>query len=1290
MFGYVNHRFLCIATASVLTSVLQPILHAQVQITGSATHYRSIEGHRNFGSERFDLLGLGTDPDDGVEFMVTKSNSDEECPSTDSLHIYRFDTSLNDWVFDGSIDHIGVAYIDMVDIHEDALIIGGTFDPAPVPGATIYRRGFGGVWIQEASLLPADNVIGDRFGWSVSIHNDLVVVGARQEGPDPHTFFDGPGSAYIYQLIGNTWTQVDKITAATGQDGEDFGEQVSVHDTPTGPVIIVAAPDRNTTPSSNGSAGSVFSFKKTGGLWTQIDRVEASTTPQNFSGDFGRRIDHDESTLGITDNRDIHVYTIEPDGSLTFGSSLLGSEFLTEVAVARGNVLVGDPNSGLPSPNNLPKIVKLTSHGHVDDFTIPFGLNLDSGYGFSLDYNGFYFLTGLPTLNIAGSHAGGIWSQSESFGSPMTGLILVGQASTNAQFGESIDSTDTWTVIGSPNSINDCLTGATGSIRMLSLGLDDWIQYKNIYPPMGVAGTGFGSAVAIQGNQMAVTMPGYTVPGLPSAYGAVFVYEYTSLQWAHVQTIEGSRQDDAFGASIALAGATLAIGMPDASNGGEVKIMRRDTAGLFQNELTTGRGDLTPNAHFGHQVSLFQDQLLISAPDDASGTGSVFAMNYDSATNNWSMQTQLTLPNLFVGSRFGFAIEQTEDHALIGVPANGIDLGRIALYPRTQQSFGQPIIITEPAGTTQAGFGAYLAAKDNKLMVGYDDPSASIAHVMIDTGHSYQHLQTISVPSGDAAASFGSALAIGAETLFVASPNQTLDIIAGAGVVDLYELEIRFTVPECDMAMNSDYIQWTQDDAPNPSEWFAYSVEVDEGYAIVGSPYEKHTFTHDGTIIHGNNAGKSTIYERTGLRELTPVAFFRGGNFDDPIGTTHADWLGWSVDIEQTTAVAGGIQGRFENSPGASGSIRVYERGPAGWGETIELFPPNITIPGSDPIGQLGAAVDLDTTANFIAAGAPGASIGATGTGAGFLFERSGQEWISTDALVPPTVVFADHIGESASVEEGWAAFGAPDDDTNGGSSGAVHIFKRTGVGIWNFHSTIYAPTPQLNASFGNALEISRSDLGLTMIVGAFAERENNVSGVGAGYVFVLDELNDQWNSIQRLVPEFVSSSVSYGKDISIDHNTIAVGAPSLKNTNVGPSVWTGGVEVYNLDQSTGQFVRRTTIRPEQNQWNFPNGWGNSIGLSGGTIFLGTQNADEDPFDPANNNLNYGAVTAHDIICVPDCPADLNGDGVLDFFDIADFLTAYAIRDPIADLNGDGMIDFFDVATLLAAFAAGC
>jgi len=61
-----------------------------------------------------------------------------------------------------------------------------------------------------------------------------------------------------------------------------------------------------------------------------------------------------------------------------------------------------------------------------------------------------------------------------------------------------------------------------------------------------------------------------------------------------------------------------------------------------------------------------------------------------------------------------------------------------------------------------------------------------------------------------------------------------------------------------------------------------------------------------------------------------------------------------------------------------------------------------------------------------------------------------------------------------------------------------------------------------------------------------------------------------------------------------------------------------------------------------------------------------------------------------DVLCSASCPADLNGDGNLDFFDVSAFLTAFSEQDPAADFNGDGNFNFFDVSAFLSAFNAGC
>lgn len=54
------------------------------------------------------------------------------------------------------------------------------------------------------------------------------------------------------------------------------------------------------------------------------------------------------------------------------------------------------------------------------------------------------------------------------------------------------------------------------------------------------------------------------------------------------------------------------------------------------------------------------------------------------------------------------------------------------------------------------------------------------------------------------------------------------------------------------------------------------------------------------------------------------------------------------------------------------------------------------------------------------------------------------------------------------------------------------------------------------------------------------------------------------------------------------------------------------------------------------------------------------------------------------------CSPDLTGDGVLDFFDVSAFLSAYTAQDPAADFTGDGAFNFFDVSAFLNAFSAGC
>jgi len=82
--------------------------------------------------------------------------------------------------------------------------------------------------------------------------------------------------------------------------------------------------------------------------------------------------------------------------------------------------------------------------------------------------------------------------------------------------------------------------------------------------------------------------------------------------------------------------------------------------------------------------------------------------------------------------------------------------------------------------------------------------------------------------------------------------------------------------------------------------------------------------------------------------------------------------------------------------------------------------------------------------------------------------------------------------------------------------------------------------------------------------------------------------------------------------------------------------------------------------------------------------------------DIGENSVIEAAVDAIDVrgrTCQdpdPICTADFTGDGILDFFDVSAFISAFGSHDPAADITNDGIFDFFDVSAFISAFAAGC
>ncbi len=95
-----------------------------------------------------------------------------------------------------------------------------------------------------------------------------------------------------------------------------------------------------------------------------------------------------------------------------------------------------------------------------------------------------------------------------------------------------------------------------------------------------------------------------------------------------------------------------------------------------------------------------------------------------------------------------------------------------------------------------------------------------------------------------------------------------------------------------------------------------------------------------------------------------------------------------------------------------------------------------------------------------------------------------------------------------------------------------------------------------------------------------------------------------------------------------------------------------------------------------------------NMGLDGA---IGSSTIDHDTLIVCGSFTRTAAGPSHTLArfrCL--CPADFNGDQVVDMLDYLDFLSAFAAGDITSDHNSDGTVDFFDYLDFVASFANGC
>ena len=121
-----------------------------------------------------------------------------------------------------------------VSISGDTVIVGSYFDHS----AYVYEKNPDGGWAFAQKLEPGDPDGGYYFGWSVAVSGKRAVVGAHEYtwrgsffGPRVDDGERGPGSAYVYEKDPDgEWVLMRKLSASDAEAADRFGWSVAVSD----------------------------------------------------------------------------------------------------------------------------------------------------------------------------------------------------------------------------------------------------------------------------------------------------------------------------------------------------------------------------------------------------------------------------------------------------------------------------------------------------------------------------------------------------------------------------------------------------------------------------------------------------------------------------------------------------------------------------------------------------------------------------------------------------------------------------------------------------------------------------------------------------------------------------------------------------------------------------------------------------------------------------------------------------------------------------------------------------
>lgn len=630
-------------------------------------------------------------------------------------------------------------------------------------GEVFYFKKINGFWEQQQKFTSPDGVLGDAFGYGVTMNaaGDYALVGAPNDDPTTNR-----GSVYVYKLINDVWTYQSKFYSSRKQ--YYFGSTIGLN--AAGDYAAITDPGDTGLSASGGSGGVIYIFTRTGEVWTEQQIIfykeEANPSQTQFGNAVSINADatwmvvgfyHDDIKASNAGAALIYhrtgtkwtlqqkLYAPDPTADVYFGSACAIN--------AHGNAILisATPKSDLGMGAGVSYLfTRLGGTWTYRGKVYPDDAVTGQGFGGGTSFFGDdHFVVG----SIGDNEYGHIHGSAYIFENkvkptdvnPPSGLSeLYNFASNEPQseswFGRSsaMNATGDYALVGESHWNNGAIQDL-GRVHVYQRTGKEWNHVSTITAPDGVAGDYFGVSVAVNADATTALIGAfYRVEGGIAARGAVYVYTRSGSTWTYQQKIlaSNSQTNDQFGICVAVnSDATVAligaVGRDDGSvtDRGGIYYFTRSGSTWTQQSLILFATPVVSDV-FGSQVALNAagDYALIAAYGRDSGgfTNNGVVYIYTRSGTTWSYQGLIAQPDPENNNGFssGVALNADATIALIGAghkDENGlVDSGVFYLYTRSGSTWTYRYKIQPNLRESGSvfGYGPSLNAKGDIALIG--------------------------------------------------------------------------------------------------------------------------------------------------------------------------------------------------------------------------------------------------------------------------------------------------------------------------------------------------------------------------------------------------------------------------------------------------------------------------------------------------------------------------------------------------------------------------------------------